>query len=113
MNELLSIKLRPTKLNEVIGQKHLIGEDKVDGYYNDVLNYEVVGLKDSVGDIRYYIYKNGNYELYNEQVFNGMVVRILDKEVEGGYKKTSFSYNNMNIDSYQEVKLDIIKNSVN
>ena len=29
MNELLSIKLRPTKLNEVIGQKHLIGEDKI------------------------------------------------------------------------------------
>ena len=29
MNELLSIKLRPTKLAEVIGQRHLIGEDKI------------------------------------------------------------------------------------
>lgn len=29
MKELLSIKLRPTKLNEVIGQKHLIGENKI------------------------------------------------------------------------------------
>ena len=29
MQELLSIKLRPTKLDEVIGQKHLIGEDKI------------------------------------------------------------------------------------
>ena len=29
MNELLSIKLRPTKLSEVIGQRHLIGEDKI------------------------------------------------------------------------------------
>ena len=29
MNELLSIKLRPTKLDEVIGQRHLIGEDKI------------------------------------------------------------------------------------
>lgn len=29
MTELLSIKLRPTKLEEIIGQKHLIGENKV------------------------------------------------------------------------------------
>ena len=29
MDELLSIKMRPTKLDEVIGQKHLIGENKV------------------------------------------------------------------------------------
>ena len=29
MNELLSMKLRPTRLSEVIGQKHLIGEDKI------------------------------------------------------------------------------------
>lgn len=29
MEELLPIKLRPTKLSEVIGQKHLIGENKV------------------------------------------------------------------------------------
>ena len=29
MKELLSIKLRPNKLDEVIGQKHLIGEDKI------------------------------------------------------------------------------------
>ena len=29
MQELLSIKLRPTKLNEVIGQKHLIGDNKI------------------------------------------------------------------------------------
>lgn len=29
MNELLATKLRPTKLSEVIGQKHLIGENKI------------------------------------------------------------------------------------
>ena len=29
MEELLSIKMRPKKLNDVIGQKHLIGEDKI------------------------------------------------------------------------------------
>ena len=29
MEELLAIKLRPTKLSEVIGQKHLIGKDRI------------------------------------------------------------------------------------
>ena len=29
MEELLSIKMRPNKLSDVIGQKHLIGQGKV------------------------------------------------------------------------------------
>ena len=29
MSELLAMKMRPTKLSEVIGQRHLIGEDKI------------------------------------------------------------------------------------
>ena len=40
-----------------------------------------------------------------------MVLRVLDKKLDGGYKKTSFNYNDTKIDSYQEVKLDIIKNT--
>lgn len=88
-----------------------IDEDTVEGYYNESLKYDVVGLKDKFGNIEYYIYKDDVFTLYNEQVFNGMVLRVLDKEVSGGYKKTNFSYNNDKIDSYQEVKLDIIKNT--
>ena len=100
------------EISEYFTEKEItIGEDKVDGYYNEELGYDIVGLKDSKGKISYYIYKNNKYELYNEQVFNGMVLRVLDKELDGGYKKTSFNYNDTKIDSYQEVKLDIIKNT--
>lgn len=88
-----------------------IGENVVEGYYNENLKYEVVGLKNSNGDIKYYIYNNGKYELYNEQVFNGTVLRIIDKKLDDGYKKTNFSYNDLKIECYQEVKLDIIKNT--
>lgn len=99
-------------ISDYFSEKEItIDEDVVDGYYNEELGYELVGLKNSNGDIKYYIYKNGKYELYNEQIFNGMVLRVLDKELDGGYKKTSFSYNNTKIDSYQEVKLDILKNT--
>ena len=89
----------------------IILDNKIEGYYNDTLKYEVVGLKDSIGEIRYYIYEDGKYTLYNEQVFNGKVLRVIDKELEGGYKKTNFYYNNTKIDSYQEVKVNIIKNT--
>ena len=88
-----------------------IGDSVVDGYYNENLDYTVVGLKDKFGKIKFYIYDNGKYILYNEQVFNGIVLRVLDKEMPMGYKKTNFSYNDSKIDSYQEVKLDIVKNT--
>lgn len=100
------------KISEYFTEKEIIiGDDKVDGYYNEELGYDVVGLKDNKGIINYYIYNKNKYEIYNEQVFNGIVLRILDKKLDGGYKKTSFNYNDTKIDSYQEVKLDIIKNT--
>lgn len=100
------------KISEYFTEKQIkIGEDTVDGYYNESLKYHLVGLKDKFGNIKYYIYDDGKYTVYNEQVFNGVVLRILDKEISGGYKKTNFSYNNSKIESYQEVKLDIIKNT--
>lgn len=100
------------KISEYFTEKDItIGEEIVEGYYNEKLNYSVVGLKDQSGNIKFYVYQDGEYSLYNEQVFNGMVLRLLDKEITGGYKKTSFKYNDTEINSYQEVKLDIIKNT--
>ena len=100
------------EISEYFTEKEItIGENIIEGYYNEKLDYEIIGLKNSTGDIAYYIYKDGHYTLYNEQVFNGKTLRILDKEIAGGYKKTNFSYNNTNITSYQEVKLDILKNT--
>ncbi len=42
MNDLLAVKLRPSKLSEVIGQKHLIGKDKV--IYNLVKNKKLFSM---------------------------------------------------------------------
>jgi len=88
-----------------------IGNDTVEGYYNENLNYTVVGLKDSNGNIEYYLYKDGKYELYKEYNFNGITLQIIDKELDGGYKKTNFLYDSDKIDAYQEVKVDIVKNT--
>ncbi len=88
----------------------VIGENTIEGYYNEKLKYSLVGLKDKNGLIRYYIYDNGKYTLYNEHTFNGTTLQILDKKV-AGYKETTFSYDNDTIASYQEVKVDLIKNT--
>ena len=88
-----------------------IGEDKVDGYHNDILDYDLVGLKDSDGNISYYIYKDGKYTLYKELTFNGMTLQLVLKDAPLGYKKTTFLYDGNKVDSYQEVKVDILKNT--
>lgn len=88
-----------------------INDNVVEGYSNDTLKYKLVGLKNSQGKVNYYIYDNGKYTLYKEYAFNGMVLQILDKPLEEGYKKTNFIYDGNKITSYQEVKLDLLKNT--
>ena len=39
-----------------------LDKDVVEGYYNEILKYEVVGLKGNDGRIKYYIYDDGKYE---------------------------------------------------
>ena len=87
-----------------------IEENIIEGYHNESLNYDLVGLKDSLGKIKYYIYKNNKYTLYNEHTFNGTTLQILDKAIPG-YKKVSFIYDEDKIESYQEVKINLLKNT--
>lgn len=100
------------QISEYFSEKDIdIEGEKIEGYYNENLDYQVVGLKNSNGLINYYIYNKGKYTLYKEYSFNGMVVQVLDKEIDSGYKTTSFSYDGDKIKSYQEVKIDLIKNT--
>ena len=59
MEELLSIKLRPKSLKDIIGQEHLVGENKV--IYNLVKN-----LKES------------NHNEYTGEIFNFMSRKDLE-----------------------------------
>ena len=88
-----------------------IGDTKIDGYHNDTLGYDLVALKDKLGNIEYYIYKNGRYTLYKEYTFNGTTLQVLDKDINAGYKKTSFNYDGDSITGYQEVNMNLLKNT--
>ena len=100
------------EISEYYEEKEItINGETIEGYYNKKLGYTLVGLKDKKGKTDYYIYKNNKYTLYKEYSFNGTILQILDKSLKKGYKKTSFIYDDDKISSYQEVKLNIIKNS--
>lgn len=99
------------KISDYYEEKDItIDNEKVEGYYNDKLKYTLVGLKDNKGNIEYYIYNNNKYTLYKEYTFNGTVLQVLDKEVKG-YKKVNFIYDDDKINSYQEVKINLLKNT--
>ena len=100
------------KISEYNTEKEImIGEDKIEGYYNEKLGYSLVGLKDSKGNINYYIYDNGKYTKYLEYTFGGTTLQILDKELTKGFKAANFVYDDDKISAYQEVKVDILKNT--
>lgn len=99
------------KISEYFEEKEVeINGEKIEGYYNDTLKYTLVGLKDTTGTTSYYIYKNGTYTKYQEHTFNGTTLQIIDKTVPNT-NKTTFTYDSDKITSYQEVKLDLLKNT--
>lgn len=99
------------KISEYFEEKEVeINGEKIEGYYNDTLKYTLVGLKDTTGTTNYYIYKNGTYTKYQEHTFNGTTLQIIDKKVPNT-NKTAFTYDSDKINSYQEVKLDLLKNT--
>ena len=99
------------KISEYFEEKEVeINGEKIEGYYNDTLKYTLVGLKDTTGTTNYYIYKNGTYTKYQEHTFNGTTLQIIDKKVPNT-NKTTFTYDSDKITSYQEVKLDLLKNT--
>lgn len=99
------------KISEYFEEKEVeINGEKIEGYYNDTLKYTLVGLKDTTGTTSYYIYKNGTYTKYQEHTFNGTTLQIIDRTVPNT-NKTTFTYDSDKITSYQEVKLDLLKNT--
>jgi len=100
------------KVSEYFTDKKVtIGEDTVDGYFNESMDYTLVGLRDSESNSYLYLYKDNKYELYQEYTFNGVTIRYLDKEVTGGVKKSNFRYGDSLVMAYQNVKLDLLKNT--
>ncbi|MBQ9023715.1 MAG: cadherin-like beta sandwich domain-containing protein [Bacilli bacterium] len=75
-----------------------INDTEVDAFYNDKLNFTIVGLKDSIGNISLYLYDEtlNKYTKYSPIVSDGLSIIILnapENKIPHRYYKTKFSYN--------------------
>ena len=77
-----------------------INDFKVPSYTNEKSNIVIVGLKDSDGYVKYAIYNNGEYKLYNENKSSELLLLIEKKELKG-YKETKVTINNIEYDAYE------------
>ena len=67
-----------------------IDDKDVPAYYNEIIDFTLVALKDISGNINLYVYKDGNYTLYNAINSNQLNIYLLDMDeslLPNGYKK--------------------------
>lgn len=68
--------------------KTTINDIEVPSYTSEKAKITIVGIKDSEGTVKYAIYKDGNYELYNENKSSELLLYLSFKSLEG-YKETT------------------------
>ena len=83
-----------------------IEDNKIPTYTSDITNYTLVGLKDSEGNTKLFIYDiyNEKYTEYIEFKFDNTSLQILDndKNIPEGYKKTTITINNTSVTAYKD-----------
>lgn len=79
-----------------------INNEEVPSLTNDKLKLTIVGLKDSNGNIKLYIYDENNqtYTKYNQLSFKNLTLYIENKEVENTNNKEKFLINEETINGY-------------
>jgi len=76
----------------------------VPGFYSDITGYNLVGLKNSSGNISLYIYDNSEYKQYYEIKFNQPSIIILDVEdldKVKGFAETTILINDIEFTAYK------------
>lgn len=82
----------------------LINGEEVLSYKSDITNYILVGLKDSKGNMAYYIYDDDKFSLYHEVNFNKMSIALLpipESMVPENYFETVIGINNKEVVVYK------------
>lgn len=81
-----------------------ISNEEVPALYNDIINYTLVGLKDSNGNIKLFIYDSNTekYILYQELGFNSNKLFLLESdEIPKGLEKTKIKINGEEVPAYK------------
>ena len=80
-----------------------IEEEEVLAFHSDVLNIDILALKDEEGKIFFYVYDDGKYELYEELTGGNLTIRLLDdtSDIPEGWKKTTLKIDDHTYTAYQ------------
>ena len=87
----------PTNTSEA---KITINDIEVPSYTSEKAKITIVGLKDADGNMKYAIYDNGEYKLYNENKSSELLLYIIDKKLDK-YKETKVTINEKEYTAYE------------
>lgn len=73
---------------------------EVPSYTNKQSRITIIGLKDNEGNIKYAIYDNGEYKLYNENKSTGLLLYISNKSLDG-YDEVKVAINGVEYVGYE------------
>lgn len=93
-----------TKPNGYTDKEITINDTKIPAFYNEVLDYTLIGLKDENSNISLYSYdkKTNKYSKYIEYNFDSIKLIILDTdEVLKGFIKTNVTINDNKVTGYK------------
>ena len=82
----------------------MINGEEVPAFTSEVTKYTLVGLRNESGNINLYVYKDGNYTLYNEYTFNKVIlypIEIPSDKIPSGYEKSKIIYNDNELVAYK------------
>ena len=78
--------------------------EEVPAFESSITGYLLVALKDETGNIEFFIYDNGNYTLYEERIFTGITLYLLEPNADNipeGYELISMSIGGIATDAYK------------
>lgn len=101
-------KLLEAPSTDFVNSTTKINEHEVPTLFNEKANITLIGLKDSEGNIKLFIYDNDTYTKYNQYTFEKVTLHILNKEIENYEKTEEIDITNTNIISIPKDENTII-----
>ena len=91
-----------TLINDLFEEtKVIISGNEIPAYYNELTNTTLVALKDSEGNISYFIYENNTYKKFNELKLGLVDLMVKESSIPKHYSKTTIIVNDIEYNAYK------------
>lgn len=93
-----------TKLDNYNETKITINNQEIPAFYNENLDYTIIGIKDDNQNISYALYKDGTYKLYKELHLSSLAIAIDETKVFKNYQKFEITIGDNTYSAYKQDK---------